>query len=69
MDVERSFRPGHPLAFWTFVLVFVYASLSASRAAVNVNDCRGVGDGSKHWRVLPPEWVCGHGGMELTRPR
>ena len=66
---KKQFRPGHPILFWGFVLAFVYASLSASRAAVNHDACRTVGDGSKHWRVLPPEWVCGHGGMELTRPR
>jgi hypothetical protein len=67
--VARDFQPHHPLAFWTVVLGFVFVSLSASRAAVNYNECRGVGDGSKHWRVMPPEWVCGHGGWELTRPR
>lgn len=66
---KKEFRPGHPILFWGFVLTFVYASLSASRAAVNHDACRTVGDGSKHWRVLPPEWVCGPGGMELTRPR
>jgi hypothetical protein len=65
----NEFQPRHPLLFWGFVLAFVFASLSASRAAVNHDACMGVGDGSKHWRVLPPEWVCGHGGMEWSRPR
>jgi hypothetical protein len=67
--VAKEFRPGHPWLFWGFVLTFVFTSMSASRAAVNHDQCRTVGDGSKHWRVLPPEWVCGHGGIELTRPR
>jgi hypothetical protein len=64
---KEHFQPGHPFIFWTFVLGFIFASLSGSRAALTINNCAGKGDGSKHWQVMPPEWVCGKGGIQLTR--
>jgi hypothetical protein len=49
-----------------FILVFVFAFYSGAMALYDVHGCDQLAGGAKHWRVLPPEWVCGSGSVEVT---
>jgi hypothetical protein len=65
--VANEFRPGHPVIFWIFIIVLIFGFLSGTKAVITLDDCDAVSDGVKHWRVMPPEWVCGSGSFEWTR--
>ena len=61
MRKDRAFAPGHPVIFWAFIVVFIFAAYSGFVAAYDVDKCQGVGNGEKHWDFWPPGWVCGPG--------
>jgi hypothetical protein len=61
--VSNEFRPGHPVILWLFIVLLIFGFVSGTKAMVTLDDCAD----EKHWRVLPPEWVCSSGGIELTR--
>jgi hypothetical protein len=62
--VANEFRPGHPVVFWIAMAILTFGLYSGAKAAVTVDDCpKGA---SKHWVVLPPEWVCTSGSIRLT---
>lgn len=64
----RDFKPGHPILFWGFILVVVFALYSAGAAIMTANDCDSVSGGKKEWTVFPPEWQCGaDDGIQLIR--
>jgi len=65
---SRDFKPGHPILFWTFILVVIFAMYSAGVAIMTANDCDTSSGGKKEWTVIPPEWECGaDDGVQLTR--
>ena len=51
---------GNRLTLVLVTLVVVYVLASAAIAVSTLDDCRNrpSGGDKKHWRVLPPEWVC-----------
>jgi hypothetical protein len=65
--VANEFKPGHPVVFWAFILILIFGFVSGTKAIITLDDCKGVSGDAKHWRVMPPEWVCGSGGFEWTR--
>lgn len=65
---ESALKPGHPVLFWTFVAVIVFALYSAGVAIMTAEDCDDVSGGTKEWTVFPPEWQCGGDeGVQLLR--
>ena len=64
---SHDFRPGHPVIFWLFIVVLIFALYSGAQALYDVHGCDQVAGGAKHWRVFPPEWICGSGSVEVTR--
>jgi len=65
--VANEFKPGHPVIFWLFILVLIFGFVSGTKALITLNDCKTRVADAKHWRVLPPEWVCTSGSIEWTR--
>jgi len=65
--VANEFKPGHPVIFWAFILILIFGFVSGTKAVITLDDCKGVSGGVKHWRVMPPEWVCSSGSFEWTR--
>jgi hypothetical protein len=66
--VANEFKPGHPVVFWAFIAVLIFGFISGTKALVTLDDCkRPTGENIKHWRVMPPEWVCTSGNFEWTR--
>jgi hypothetical protein len=53
------------VVFWIFIVLLAFAFYTGGRAMLTRNDCDSVSNGVKHWRVLPPEWVCTSGGVEF----
>jgi hypothetical protein len=53
--------------FWIFVVLLTFAFYSGAKAGVTRNDCDPISNGVKHWRVVPGEWVCTSGEIELSR--
>ena len=62
----HAFAPGHPVFFWVFIGLLIFTFYTGTRAMVTRNDCDSVSGGVKHWRVIPGEWVCSSGRIELT---
>ena len=65
--VPNEFKPGHPVIFWFFILVLIFGFVSGTKALITLDTCKTASADVKHWRVLPPEWVCSAGGFEWTR--
>lgn len=67
-SVARShdFAPGHPVLFWAFIVLLTFSFYSGAKAMTTRTDCDSVSGGVKHWRVIPGEWVCSSGGIELS---
>ena len=65
--VPNEFKPGHPVIFWFFILVLIFGFVSGTKALITLDDCKTPTADVKHWRVMPPEWVCSTGGLEWTR--
>ena len=63
---SHDFAPGHPVLFWAFIVMLVFTFYTGAKAMTTRNDCDPVSGGVKHWRVIPGEWVCSSGGIELT---
>jgi hypothetical protein len=64
--VANEFRPGHPIVFWLAIVVLTFAFFSAAKAGSTLNKCDGSPwNGQKHWQVMPPQWLCGSGSIEL----
>ena len=63
----RDFKPGHPVIFWTFIIVLILAFYTGAKAMATKNDCDSVTNGVKHWKVIPGEWVCTPGTVKLDK--
>ena len=55
------------MIFWFFILVLIFGFVSGTKALITLDTCKTPSADVKHWRVLPPEWVCSAGGFEWTR--
>ncbi len=63
--MAHEFRPGHPVLFWSFILLMIFLIYSGAAAMINIDQC---GDQKKAWAVWPPGWVCGADhNVQLTR--
>ena len=61
-------KPGHPIIFWSFIVILAYGLFSVSLAVLNHADCDQVSGGKKAWTIFPPEWDCGaNGRIQFTR--
>ena len=56
----------HRFPFFVAVATVAFLLVSAGVAWSEQNVCDTRTGGVKHWRVLPPGWECGAGGVELT---
>ncbi len=63
---SRDFAPGHPVFFWIFIVLLTFTFYTGAKAMITRNDCDSVGAGTKHWRIVPGEWVCSPGGIEFS---
>ena len=66
MAHSHDFAPGHPVVFWVFIVLLIFTFYTGTKAMTTRNDCDSVSGGVKHWRVIPGEWVCSSGGIELS---
>ena len=54
------------MLFWAFIVLLTFSFYSGAKAMTTRTDCDSVSGGVKHWRVIPGEWVCSSGGIELS---
>lgn len=64
---SRMFKPGHPVIFWMFIVVLIFAFYTGAKAMATKNDCDSVSQGVKHWIVVPGEWVCTSGRVQFSK--
>jgi len=65
--VANEFKPGHPVVFWFFIVVLIFGFVSGTKALITIDTCKTPTSDVKHWRVMPPEWVCSAGRFEWSR--
>ena len=64
--VSNEFRPGHPVLFWGFMIVFIFAMYEGIVAGTTAHDCKHSGSDEQHFVVFPPKWICSSGHIRLT---
>lgn len=55
------------MIFWLFIVILIFGFISGTKAVITLDDCKTRSSDVKHWRVMPPEWVCSSGSFEWTR--
>ena len=64
--MSNEFRPGHPIIFWSLMVIFVFVAFSAAKAGFTVTTCNNDQHATKGWVVFPPKWECGATGIHIT---
>lgn len=62
--VSNEFKPGHPLLFWSAILIACLLGATFVKMGLTVEDCS-KGE-KKQWVVTEFKWVCGKSGIALT---
>ena len=62
--VSNEFKPGHPVAFWSAILIACLLGATFVKMGITVDDCA-KGE-KKQWVVTEFKWVCGETGIAFT---
>ena len=63
--VSNEFKPGHPVVFWTLIVVAVFLAATFVRMGLTADGACAKGE-KKQWIVTEFDWKCGDSGIALT---
>jgi hypothetical protein len=63
--VSNEFKPGHPVLFWTAIVIACLLGATFIRMAMTARDACPKGE-KKQWVVTDFKWVCGETGIAFT---
>jgi hypothetical protein len=61
--VSNEFKPGHPVIFWSVILIACLMGATFVKMGLTFDDCP---KGKKQWIVTDFKWVCGESGIAFT---